>query len=256
MVDFRAAIQEDKVFRGVDDGPPTATAVAMRDPFDLERVKARFADYRPVLDDMKAKAAAVTVTNQESASVATSMASQAKRLAKQIEDQRKAIVEAPNAFVKGANTLAKSFSEPLSEIDRLLVGKINAYQREQERIRMEQERKAREEAEALRKKLEEDQKKEQARLDAEAKAKGTEPAQAPPPIVPEIIIPQAKTITRTEDGSASIRKVWTWKLLDFAKLPDEYKRVDEVKLNQAVKAGLREIAGVEIFEDQKTVIRT
>jgi len=212
--------------------------------------------YKATLEEMKAKATAAIVTNEDTARLAVEMASQAKRLSKQIEDQRKAVIKEPQEYVKGINTLAKSFTEPLDGIELTLKAKINAWQREQEKIRQERERKAREEAAALQKRLEDEAKVEQARLNAEAKAKGVEAQKVEPIQVPEVIIPQPKTITRTEEGSASIRKVWTWKLLDFAKLPDEYKKIDEVKLNQAVKAGMREIAGVEIYEETKTVIRT
>jgi hypothetical protein len=205
----------------------------------LVSVKGKFRQYDEAIKTMHGEAKALKVKDDTSNKSAVEMASQVKKLTKKVETLRKQIVEAPNKFVKSINTFAKSYKEPLIDIETDLKNKIGKYQVEQERKRREAERKAKEEVERL-----------QAKLDAEAEVKGEEPIK-----VPELVIPDLAKVTRTESGSASIRKVWAWELENFSELPDEYKKVDEVALNKAVKSGARNIPGVKIFQKSETVIR-
>ena len=57
-----------------------------------------------------------------------------------------------------------------------------------------------------------------------------------------------KTV-RTEAGSVTIRSAWKFEVVDMAALPDEYKIADAVKLGKVVRAGVREIPGVRIYEE-------
>jgi hypothetical protein len=137
--------------------------------------------------------------------------------------------------------MAKMFTAPAGEIETLLKRKLSAYQaqRELERRKAEEEiRKA--QAELYRKQQE------------EAKALQVE---APPPPAPIPI--KTETVTRSETGaSAHVRKVWKAEILDESQVPREFCIPDMKLINQAVKGGIREIAGVRIFEDLQTILRT
>jgi hypothetical protein len=62
--------------------------------------------------------------------------------------------------------------------------------------------------------------------------------------------------TRGDHGSTtSARKVWKWRVADKTQVPMEYLTVDKLLVNQAVKAGVREIPGLEIYEDVQVAIR-
>jgi hypothetical protein len=111
---------------------------------------------------------------------------------------------------------------------------------------LEQQRRARE-AEERRQRAEL-----QKRLDEEAKAAGTEPVQVTAPVQPPA---PEQTVARTAEGSAHVRKVWKFEIVDPGLVPEAYRVVDEGKVRQAVSAGVREIPGVRIFEESTTVIR-
>lgn len=56
-------------------------------------------------------------------------------------------------------------------------------------------------------------------------------------------------------GSASTRKRWVAKVVSFEEVPRAYLIVDQVKLNAAVRAGIREIPGVEIEQETGLAVR-
>lgn len=88
---------------------------------------------------------------------------------------------------------------------------------------------------------------------AEAEAKKHE-IEAPTVIAP--VIPETQKAVRTETASAHQRKVWSFEVTDSALVPNEYKLVDDALIRDAIKAGLRIIPGVRIFEETKTIFRT
>lgn len=233
MIDFGAAVQPQGKTR-------KKAALAKTNPFDLAPVKAKLAVYSEAIDKMVALAEKHEVKDDASNQGAVALGTQAKKLNNQIEDLRKQIVAGPNEFVKAVNSLAKAFQERLKIVENDLKKKISDRQYKLELERREKERKAREEAERLQKKL-----------DEEAKEKGIESVKVVAPVMPA----PAK-VTRTETGQSHQRMEWTFEIQDEAKVPREYLAVNEQKIRQAVKMGVREIPGVRIFEKASTVFRT
>ena len=86
----------------------------------------------------------------------------------------------------------------------------------------------------------------QARQAAKAEEKGLE---APPVVIPMPTIQAPPKTLHTASGSVTTRTVWKHQVVDMAALPDEYKIADEVKLGKVVRAGIREIPGVRIYEE-------
>jgi hypothetical protein len=209
--------------------------------FDMAPVKLGFADYDRAIKDMVAQGEAHEVLDDPTMKGAVLLAGQAKSLGKKIEDQRKAIVDEPNRFVKTVNGFAKGFTEALDAIERGLKRKIGDYQYRQELARREAEKKAQEEARKL-----------QEALNNEAKEKGVAPVQVLAPVMPE-----PEKVTRTEDGtSAFTKRVWTHRIVNPELVPHEYRIIDESKIRQAVRMGVRQIEGVEIFEESQINLRT
>ncbi len=62
--------------------------------------------------------------------------------------------------------------------------------------------------------------------------------------------PVAKT-TKTADAKATFVKVWKFRVSEPERVPPEYLMVDEKKIDRVVKAGMRNIPGVEIWEDEE-----
>jgi len=210
-------------------------------PFDLSAAKQSFAPYADKLANVKAQANGLKVVDDPTASQATAIAGDVKRLAKSIDQRRKGLIEEPSGYVKAVNSMAKMFTEPAGEIETLLKRKLSAFQSQRELER----RKAEEE---IRKAQAELYKKQQ----AEAKAAHVE---APPPPAPIPI--KAETVTRSDTGvSAHVRKVWKAEVVDESQVPREFCSPDMKLIDQAVKGGIREIAGVRIWEENTTILRT
>lgn len=227
MINFAAAL---------DDPQPPAVV----NPFDLSAVKTGLARYDEEIDRMVSQAAALQVAGEEDNNVAVMMAGTAKKLNRKLEEVRKEYVKAPNEYVKSVNALAKAYQDRLTVIESGLKKKISAYQVKVELERRKQEeadRKAREEL--------------QAKVNAEAAALNVEA-----PVIAPAVAPELPKVTRTEAGTASQRKEWRFEVIDETQVPREYLMVDHAKIRQAVKAGVREIPGVNIFEESITVIRS
>jgi hypothetical protein len=234
--DFEAAMKEAPT----EQPAPVRAPPAAKDPFDLAPVKAGLAAYDKQIDAMVQQATALEVGDDPAQVMAVEMAGQSKRLCNAIEKIRKDYVEPHNAFVKSVNGLAKSFQCKLTEIESGLKRKISVYQQRLELERRKQEEAARRAAaEAQRK------------MDAEAKAAGVETVTIDAPV-----IPPADPVIRTAAGSAYQERFWSFEVQDEAQIPREYLMVDERKLRDAVKAGVRTIPGVRIWEDSRTKIRT
>jgi len=221
--------------------PPTRTIpMSMINPLDPAPAKAKLQKYETEIQKMTDIAQAVEIVDQASNLEAVAMASQAVKLFKAIEHARKEIVKEPNEFIRGVNAFAKVYTAKLKAIENELKTKLNSYSVKQEMIRREAERKAQDEARKL-----------QAKIDAEAKKKNIKPVVVPPPVLPVKSEP-----TRTAEGSASTRKVWAWEVEDHSLIPFKWMVLDEKKVNQAVRLGMRNIPGIRIYQETKTVLRT
>lgn len=228
--DFNAALDLEQ------DG---AHAPSLTSPFDLAPVKSALAQHDIEIDLMVQRAEALEVDGEGAQTLAVEMAGQAKKLNNTIEKVRKGFVEGPNEFVKSVNNLAKSFQARLTTIENGLKRKLSAYASQKELERRKQEETARKAQAEIQK-----------RLDEEAKASGVEPVKIEAPVVPKADGP-----VRTAAGTAYQKKVWTFNVKDAQAVPREYLAVDERKIREAVRAGVRQIPGVDIFEETQTALR-
>lgn len=191
-------------------------------------------------ESIQEKAINFQVTNDSQMVSATNLLSVIAKHKKELEEQRKFLVKPLNDHVKSINNRFKTYSLPLDRADKTLRDKVLSY-------RQEQERKRREEEERLRKLAE----KEQARLEKKAEKKG-EPT--PPPIIVPTIEGPAKTV-QADYGTASIKQVWVHEIVDEQQIPREYLMVDEKKIAAVVKAGIRNIPGVRIYQTDQLAVR-
>jgi len=61
-----------------------------------------------------------------------------------------------------------------------------------------------------------------------------------------------------ESGAvASLKANWTYEVLDIAQVPREWLMIDDRKVRAAIRAedGLRDIPGLRIYDDARTVVR-
>lgn len=230
MINFDAALKEDT---------KQSIAPINSNIFDIEKAKKHFEKYIEEIDKTYEVAQQLKVEDQESNKKAVEIGTSAKKLYKKIEETRKSIIEEPNSFVKSVNSFARIFTDKLKSIEQLMKQKISQYRAIEEQKRREAELKAKKAIEELQKKLEK-----------EAKEKGIEPVKVEAPV-----IPAEPKITRTESGSASGRKVWTFEVVNIDEVPREYLSLNEKKVRDAVRAGVREIPGIRIFQKEKTTFR-
>lgn len=199
-------------------------------PFDIEAVKRGLAVYEHAIVQMQGFLNNLEVTDAKSAELAVELGTTAKKAINSLEKVRKGVIESPYSFVRTVNNLAKYYKEQLQPIEKEAKRKYSAYQAELERQRLEVER-----LEAKK---------------AQAKQATTDE------VVTTVATPEAPKATHAKTGTASTRNKWQFEITDPTQIPVEYLMVDEKKIRQAVKDGVREIAGVRIFEEKTAVFRT
>jgi len=151
---------------------------------------------------------------------------------KDVDAQRRFFTDPMNNHVKTINGLFKGYSGPLDESDQVVRRKLTEYHIEQKRIAREAQEAAIAEAEA-------------------------ESADADGMIIESVIqVEQPEKTVRVASGSATMRDVWTYEIVDPAQVPEEYKIIDEKRIAAVVKAGVRNIPGVKIFQKQEVTVRT
>ena len=135
-----------------------------------------------------------------------------KRYTVPLDEMKKSVMEKKNAIVK-----------PLEDfIIKLGDMQLAWYKQEQARVAEEQKR-----------------------IDAEAleKAKLEHQSEVQVPVL-EV----AKT-ARTGFSTATVKKFWTFKVVDQSKVPAEFLWVNEDAVKTAINDGARSIAGLEIYEE-------
>lgn len=227
-------------FTWAEEPPQAPAAPPAPKTFDLLPVKEQLEAFNAVITVMVQEAQALDVIDQSSNNLATEKMAIARKKEKEIEADRVRILAPHKAFTDSVNRLSKEVMSPLRDIVNILKTKTTSYL-----TRIELERRKAEESARLA--VIELQKK----IDAEAAASNVPAPQVVMPVVPEV-----KTITRTEHGTAYIHRDWTHEVVDANQVPREYLIVDERLIRQAVKNGVRKIDGIRIFEKSETRIRT
>lgn len=129
-----------------------------------------------------------------------------------------------------------SITAPLEEADKVTRSKVIAFTNEQKRRAAEIEAVNRQAEELARR---------QAALNNGEFTVDTKPIEAPAPV--------RRVVTNI--GSATTKKVRKWKLVNFSKVPDDCKQLDNAKINRIVKAG-GTIDGIETWEEDGLQVNT
>lgn len=193
-------------------------------------------------NDVVTSVESMEIADQEGMERATGLLSMIARAKKSVEERRKFFTKPLNDQVSKINALFKELASPLEEADKALRQKMLDYKREQDRL-------ARAERERLRKL----QEKEQKRLERQAAKKGA-PAPPPPPPVP-YATEQTPITTRSEAGTVTAKKTWDFEIVDESKLPRQWLIPNEKAIRAAVKAGVRDIPGVRVFQREDLSVR-
>ena len=160
------------------------------------------------------------------------------RLTKAIEEKRDGYVRPHNEYVKEVNIYFKLLSDPLAVAEKITKQKVLAYNAEQERKRKEAE-------EINRQKIE------LARREAELSGTGEFTVDTEPLPVPAAAPKTVRASTATL-GTRSDRK---WRLVDKELVPEEYKILNELLINNLVRNGIPKIPGIEIYLEDNLSVR-
>jgi len=226
---FDVTTEGDQV---VDQVPAEKPAPVAFKPFDIEAAKSQFEKYRVQIGDLMKLAVELEVEDDATAKIAVDMGGTAHQMIKALESEMAVMIKDPDGFVKSVRAFVKSFTSQLAQVKAAAKRKLETYTYHQEQERRKAEAAARAE-----------QARRQAELDAAAKANDIAPVK-----LPEMVAPKKKQPIRSSGGTASTRMKWTHEIEDPSKVPAEYLIPDAKAIQSAVDAGIRDIAGVRIFE--------
>lgn len=249
------------------------------DPMNPAPLLDLFKQFEVKVAQMRTEAESVAVIDDATSAQAAEMATQSRKVENQIEKKRKEAIAPYNNVVGTVNKHTKTIKSGLIDIRYLLESKNRPYLIQKEKKRQESARKAREEAARLQREAEERAYHEAARKAEEERArakaagaseeeaeKNAQAAAATVVVTPEIVpdLGPAETKLKTDSGSQALETEWSWELLDIRKLPDACFEARAKQLisavapfiNASVKAGVREMSGVRIFERQTIKTRS
>jgi hypothetical protein len=144
-----------------------------------------------------------------------------------LEDKRKEFTAPLNTSLKAINSTFKEMKEPLILARDSIQVKILSW-------RKEEQRKKDEEAKRL------------AEIVSKEKEEGNLEEIEPVKLEPEKI--------KTNIGNTQVRKYWNFKVFNVEDIPREYLQLNETKVRTAIRNGVREIPGLEIFQEEKISI--
>lgn len=199
--------------------------------------------------DLVTSANLCQVIDNDTAKQAVELSNTIKKTAKSIEDKRDSLVRPANDYVNSINSTFKEISAPLDNAKLIVNTKIVAFQKEQARIEAEQKR------------IEAERIAEEMKLEAEKLKEANKEKQAELTVKAIEIIQEEKAQIKEEvksfkaKGVATfkVRKIKKFKVTNLKLLAE--KRPDliianESLIGQLVRGGEKEIAGVEIWEEE------
>ena len=184
-------------------------------------------------------ALAMEVTSDDTLSGAALFVKDLRSQTNQIESDRKELVKPFNDGVKAINSKARALIAPLNTIKSAIERKMLSYQDK----KREEEARERREAEAAA--LEAAQKAEEEDRHADAEKIIEKAVEVKPKKTEAVSAPEVTT---------TVRKTWKFEVINPGEVPRVYLTIDEGKIRLSVKDGARNIPGVRIYEDRKTIV--
>lgn len=191
--------------------------------------------------------------DKENAVIMLKEISEYKKAIKKQEDELSSDAKKELAEIKAMFSEPKSF---LNDAEEIVRGKINHFLNEQ-KARMEAE------ALAIKQKAEDEALKQAEELEALKSGAGEYDAVTRKAMIEAIEAKQNKLIDATakqaeinqSSANSVVRKVWAFRLTDLSKVPLQYIQLNETAVRNAIKAGERNIAGLEIFQECQVAIK-
>lgn len=190
------------------------------------------------------QARAVKVVDAETYAQAGEILITIKGLRKEIGSAFDPIIKKAHEAHKEAKAQKDKAEAPLIEAENIIKPALAAYDRQQERIRREEEERQRE----IARKAEEDRRiREAEQAEKEGRNQEAQAIIEEPVYVPPVVI--EKTTPKVQ--GISMQKIWKFRIVNPALIPREYMVPDQVKIGGVVRAtkGSVQIPGVEIYSE-------
>ena len=161
------------------------------------------------------------------------------KLKKAMEAKRKDYLLPFQEHIKEVNDIYKALMAPVETADMVTRNKVMAFNREQERIKAEQEK-----INAL-------------RMEAATKEAALNNGEIKESVILVDVIQPVKKVM-ADLASSGMRANWTYEVTDFAALPNEYKLPNTSMLNSLAKSikDSRTIPGLRIYNDPTLAVRS
>jgi G3E family GTPase len=194
------------------------------------------------------QANALAVRDEEGIKTGATLVRACVDAGKELERIKRSFTDPLMERVNGIRATFKEPTDTLASAELIVRTKVDLFRREEEKRRRDEEAAARKEREAAEQRRAEDAK---ALRDAGLDAKQV--AAAMPTIPPVQVEAPMPKLVRAEGGAGftSVKK-WTFEVTDENAVPRQFLSVDQRKLDAAIKGGTREIAGVRIFQEEKS----
>ena len=197
---------------------------------------------------LEVKAEGIVIKDAEQLNAAADILAAIKKQKKLIDDKRTSLVKPFNDAVKNLNAEFKPRITKAETLQRALEKAIREYHQEQARIAAE--KKAAQEAEERR--LEEEKQKKLAEAVAKdddkalAEAAAAEEQQA---VLAKQEVKEPEKKVETANTNTNLIDNWKYQVVDEKAVPEHLKSVDDKKVKAAIKAGLREMTGLRIYNE-------
>lgn len=197
---------------------------------DIDKTVSKFDELSIEISPVVKKATSFVIRKEKDVEEASSFLLDINNQIKKIENSRLDLTAPLNQTLSKINAAAKKAKEPLEQAKMIVSNNILSWRKEvQRQIQAEEER---------RRKIQEAHKEQGHQVNE-----------------PVILQRPDKTI-----GNAQAVKVWKWELVDKKLVPDDYKMIDNVRINQAIrnfqKDGVpMEIPGIKIYQAERLTIK-
>ena len=178
-----------------------------------EKIKKESKSVALIID--KAEKFALIKTNEDVVK-ATEILVKVKSQIKAYEEERQEYTKPINESLRKLNARFKELTEPLKNAETVLKDAIISYRAIKEKERIEQETELREK-------------------------------NGNADIVINSSLPD---IVESRSGESRVTKRWTFDITDEEKIPRRYLKIDEIKINDSIKDGIRKIPGLNIFQKE------
>ena len=224
----------------IAEGPDERVEVL--DPLDVDWARSRFIRYKEHIHSVLRRVNSIEVTNEKEQYEMIEIVAQGKTLLNDLDSHRKRVIAGPDKFVRAINAYVKGFRDNIENVIKIGKRKLDDYSPMEIVKKYERDK----EIKKVRKKV-------QKKIETAAKNAGI-PKKLTPQL-PALNIKKTHTPVRALSGTGTIRMVWVAEIVDEKLIPRKYLTVNKIKIDAAVRAGIREIAGVSIKQVPDTNIR-